>query len=116
MDIVKYNDLSLISKIKLGLKMKLLNKFTAAEDEYYSLTPPDKEWMVANGKKFWICPVSDEEFFENISDNTNNDVEEIKDDIIDTEEETTINNEKPILLDNFDNNDENDDSEKEETI
>ena len=115
MDIIKYNDLSLISKIKLGLKMKLLNKFTAAEDEYYSLTPPDKEWMIANGKQFWICPVSDEEFFENTADNTNNDVEEIKDDIIDTEGET-INNEKPILLGDFDNRDENNDSEKEEII
>lgn len=33
----------------------LLN-LTAEPDEYYSLTEPDPDFMIANGKKYWIQP------------------------------------------------------------
>lgn len=33
----------------------LLN-LTAEPDEYYSLTEPDADFMVENGKKYWIQP------------------------------------------------------------
>lgn len=40
----------------ISLKIKLLNKFVASDDEYYSLTAPSEEYMRKNNKTFWIQP------------------------------------------------------------
>lgn len=69
METENLDKMSFATKIKLGAKIKMLNTFVARADEYYSITPPDPEWMVANGKKFWICPSSDNA--EEVSNETN---------------------------------------------
>lgn len=107
MDTIQYDNLSLFTKIKLGLKIKMLNKFAASPDEYYSITPPDEEWMKENGKQFWICPVSDEntnEISEVVEETDNEDTDEVVE-IIDADI-----NENEISSQNIENN-----SEQEET-
>lgn len=54
---------SIFEKIELAImnvKIKLLNKFVAQKDEYYSLTEPSEELMEKLGKTFWIQPYKEE--------------------------------------------------------
>lgn len=54
---------SIFKKIELAIiniKIKLLNKFIAQKDEYYSLTEPSEELMEKLGKTFWIQPYKEE--------------------------------------------------------
>lgn len=48
----------IVKKIQ-DMGLYLLN-LTANPDEYYSINPPDPEWMKQNGKLFWIELITEE--------------------------------------------------------
>lgn len=54
---------SIFKKIEMkfiNLKIKFLNKYVAAQDEYYSLTEPPEELMKELHKTFWIQPYKED--------------------------------------------------------
>ena len=57
---IKKSVLDKIEEKVINLKIKLLNKYIAFSDEYYSLTEPSEELMNELHKTFWIQPYKEE--------------------------------------------------------
>ena len=57
---IKKSVLDKIEEKVINLKIKLLNKYVASSDEYYSLTEPSEELMTELHKTFWIQPYKEE--------------------------------------------------------